>query len=340
LAKGVHMAIRTLPCLVALAGLGVALAAAAQDQPDPSQVVDTFEKLGGVHKGLRRNHARGSCAVGSFVGTAEAKKLSSSTLFSIKDVPVIARFSVAGPNPDQPDGAKGPRGLALQFKLPKDDLQQTAMINVPIFPVSTPQGFYESLLINLPDPATGKPDPEKGKQFVANHPEAKPFLDYMGSHNAPPAYTETIYRSLSAYKFTNGKTETWVRWRFEPADGEKFLTDDEAKSAPHDFLDQRLTERTHKGPVKFTMVGIIGQPDKGDSIKDPSSPWPKDRKEVKLGTLTLTKGGKDAVGSCEDINFDPNVASAGIEPSSDDQILQYRSSAYAESYSRRENEKQ
>jgi len=325
--------------LAVLAGFGLSLAAQAQDQPDPAQVVDTLEKLGGVHKGLRRNHARGSCAVGSFVGTPEGRKLSSSAVFSGKDVPVIARFSVAGPNPDQPDAAKGPRGLALQFKLPKDELQQTAMINVPIFPVSTPQGFYESLLINLPDPATGKPDPEKGKQFVGNHPEAKPFLDYMGSHNAPPAYTETIYRSLSAYKFINGKTETWVRWRFEPVDGEKFLTEDEIKAAPHDFLDQRLTERTKKGPVKFTMVAIIGQPDKGDSIKDPSSPWPKDRKEVKVGTLTLTKGGQDAKGTCEDINYDPNVASAGIEPSSDDQILQYRSSAYAESFTRRESEK-
>ncbi|HMA51911.1 MAG TPA: catalase family peroxidase [Magnetospirillaceae bacterium] len=325
--------------LAVLAGFGLSLAAQAQDQPDPAQVVDTLEKLGGVHKGLRRNHARGSCAVGSFVGTPEGRKLSSSAVFSGKDVPVIARFSVAGPNPDQPDAAKGPRGLALQFKLPKDELQQTAMINVPIFPVSTPQGFYESLLINLPDPATGKPDPEKGKQFVGNHPEAKPFLDYMGSHNAPPAYTETIYRSLSAYKFINGKTETWVRWRFEPVDGEKFLTEDEIKAAPHDFLDQRLTERTKKGPVKFTMVAIIGQPDKGDSIKDPSSPWPKDRKEVKVGTLTLTKGGQDAKGTCEDINYDPNVASAGIEPSSDDQVLQYRSSAYAESFTRRESEK-
>jgi catalase len=323
-----------------MAGIGLSLAAAAQDLPDPSQVVDTFEKLGGVHKGLRRNHSKGSCAVGSFVGSADAKKLSSSTLFSGKEVPVIARFSVAGPVPEAPDTVGAPRGLGLQFKLPKDELQQTAMINVPLFPVSTVQGFYESLLINLPDPATGKPDPARGPAFVANHPEAKPFLEYMGTHNPPPAYTETIYRSLSAYKFVNGKTETWVRWRFEPGDGEKFLTADEMKSAPHDFLDQRLTERTHKGPVKFTMIATIGQPDKGDSIKDPSAPWPKDRKDVKLGTLTLTKGGKDAVGTCEDINYDPNVASAGIEPSPDDQILQYRSSAYAESYTRRESEKQ
>jgi catalase len=333
------MVIRALSAVAVLSGFALSLAAQAEDLPDPGQVVDTFEKLGGVHKGLRRNHSKGSCAVGSFVGTAEARKLSSSALFSGKDVPVIARFSIAGPNPDVPDAARAPHGLALQFKLPKDELQQTTMLNVPIFPVSTVQGFYDSLLINLPDPATGKPDPEKGKAFGAAHPEAKGFMEYMGSHNASATYTEATYRSLSAYKFINGKAETWVRWRFEPAGGEKFLTDAEVSSAPHDFLDQRLSETTHKGPAKWTMIATIGQPDKGDSLKDPSAPWPAGRKEVKVGTLSLTKGGKDAVGQCEDINFDPNVASAGIEPSPDDEILQYRSSAYAESYSRRMNEK-
>lgn len=333
------MVTRTLLNLAALAGFGLSMAASAQTQPEPGQVIDTFEKLGGVHKGQRRNHTKGSCAVGSFVGTAEARKLSSSALFSGKEVPVIGRFSVAGPSPEAPDASKSPRGLGLQFKLPQDELQQTAMLNVPIFPVATVQAFYDSLLINLPDPTTGKADPEKGKAFAAAHPEAKPFFEYMGAHNPPPSYVNADYRSLSAYKFVNGKSETWIRWRFEPADGEKFMTEDELKAAPKDFLDQRLAERTRKGPVKWTMVGTIGQPDKGDSIKDPSSPWPKDRKEVKLGTLTLTKGGQDAAGQCEDINFDPNVASAGIEPSPDDEILQYRSSAYAESFSRRMNEK-
>lgn len=332
------MSMRTFGSLAVLAGFSLSLAAAAQDLPDPGQVIDTFEKLGGVHKGLRRNHAKGSCAVGSFVGTAEGKKLSASALFSGKDVPVIARFSVAGPSPDVPDTARAPHGLGLQFKLPKDELQQTTMLNVPIFPVSTVQGFYDSLLINLPDPATGKPDPEKAKAFGAAHPEAKGFMEYMGSHNASATYTEATYRSLSAYKLINGKTETWVRWRFEPAGGDKFLTDAEVASLPKDFLDQRLSEQVKKSPAKWTMIATIAE--KGDSLKDPSSPWPAGRKEVKLGTLTLNKGGQDAKGTCEDINYDPNVASAGIEPSPDDQILQYRSSAYAESYTRRESEKQ
>ena len=332
------MAYRTLCSLAVLAAFCSADLAIAQDVPDADKVVDTLEKVGGgPHKGLRRNHAKGSCVVGSFVGTKDAAKLSSSALFSGKEVPVVGRFSVAGPNPEIPDAAKAPHGLALEFRLPNDELQHTTMLNVPIFPVSTVQGFYDSLLINLPDPATGKPDPEKGKAFGAAHPEAKGFMEYMGAHNASATYTDATYRSLSAYKLVNGKTETWVRWRFEPAGGDKFLTDAEVGSLPKDFLDQRLSEQTRKSPAKWTMIATIAE--KGDSLKDPSSPWPAGRKEVKLGTLTLNKGGQDAKGTCDDINFDPNVASAGIEPSPDDQILQYRSSAYAESYTRRESEK-
>src|SRR5579859_3409043 len=333
------MILRKAWSLAVLSGLCFSVAAMAEDPPDPGTVIDSFEKVaGGPQKGLRRNHSKGICAVGTFSGTAEAKKYSSSALFSEKSVPVIGRFSVALPIAAAPDSAKAPRGLGLQFKLPKDELQQTAMINAPIFPFSTPNALYESVLINLPDPATGKPDPEKAKAFWGAHPEAKPFLGWITTHNPPPSYTEADYGSLDAYKFIKGKKETWVRWRFVPRDGVKYLTDAELAAAPHDFLEQKLAERLKKGPAQWDMVVTVGE--KGDSTVDPSSPWPAGRKEFKAGVLTLTKGGADAAGTCEDINYDPNVTSAGIEPSADDPVLQYRSGAYAESYTRRMGEKQ
>jgi catalase len=58
------------------------------------------------------------------------------------------------------------------------------MIDIPVFAVRTAQGFYDQLLASKPDPATGKPDPDKQKAFFAAHPEsaravtiikAKPF---------------------------------------------------------------------------------------------------------------------------------------------------------------------
>ena len=69
---------------------------------------------------------------------------------------------------DMPDTV---RGLALQFSLPDGELWRTAMINLPVFPVSTPEAFYERLIASKPDPSTGKPDPAKMKAFLARHPE-------------------------------------------------------------------------------------------------------------------------------------------------------------------------
>ena len=60
------------------------------------QMIDAFEGDFGVHPGQRRNHTKGTCAAGEFVGTSDAAALSRSALFSGKTVPVVARFSLGG----------------------------------------------------------------------------------------------------------------------------------------------------------------------------------------------------------------------------------------------------
>lgn len=311
--------------------------AMAQDNPDPDKLVDSLEKISGLHKGLRRNHAKGSCAIGNFVGTDAARRLSASAMFSGKKVPVVARFSLAGPNPAGSDLARSPRGLGLQFQLPKGELQQMAMLNVPVFVVATVPAFYDLLQLDVPDPVTGQKDPARAPAFFGAHPESKPFLDWMGSHNPPPSYAEIAYHSIHVFKFIGkDKREHWVKWRFEPKDGASFMSAPAMSSAPADFLDETLAERTRKGAVQWEMIVTIGE--KGDPIDNPTLAWPKGRKEIKAGILTLTKGGSDAAGSCEAINLDPNIDGSGIEPSPDP-ILAYRSQAYAVSYTRRETEK-
>ena len=309
----------------------------AQDAPSPDEVVSAMEQISGVHKGLRRNHSKGTCAVGQFQATPEALSLSSSALFSGQSVPVIARFSLAGPNPALADSAKNPRGLALQFRLPGGELHQMAMLNTPVFGAAAVQSFYERLQADIPDPVTGKRDPEKLKAYTATHPDNRGLTVWLGSHNPPPSFAEVTYYSLNAFKFTSsGQKENWVKWRFQPRDGVKFMSDVEIEAAPHDFLEQRITERARKGPIQWDMVVTLGEA--GDPIDNPSVAWPEKRQEVNVGTLTLTRAGTDAAGDCEDINFDPNVLSAGVEPSPD-AILAYRSSAYAVSYGRRLNER-
>ena len=73
---------RTLRLVVATAALvGVATPAGAQEPVTAPQVVTALEEAYGVHPGQRRNHTKGMCALGSFVGTPEAASYSRSALF-------------------------------------------------------------------------------------------------------------------------------------------------------------------------------------------------------------------------------------------------------------------
>jgi len=81
-------------------------------------VVTALEGAYGVHPGERRNHTKGTCALGTFVGMPDVAAYSRSPLFSGRPVPVVARFSLAGGNPHARDAEKSPRGMALEFRLP------------------------------------------------------------------------------------------------------------------------------------------------------------------------------------------------------------------------------
>ena len=142
-------------------GQGASLAAFADDAVSAGQVVKALEDTFGVHPGQRRNHIKGTCALGEFVGSPEIARYSRSALFTGKPVPVVARFSVAGGNPNAPDTAKSPRGMALEFQLPQGHLQHMAMINTPVFGAASPKTFFDLTVATRPDPKTGKPDPEK-----------------------------------------------------------------------------------------------------------------------------------------------------------------------------------
>ena len=311
--------------------------ARAQEAPSADAVVDSIEQVTGLHKGLRRNHGKGFCGEGLFQANAEAAKVSSSPLFSGAKIPALFRLSLAGPNPAAPDAARSPRGLAVQFTLPNGALHDMAMLNAPLFSTANVRTFLERQQADAWDPSTGKPDPEKQKAFFANHPEAKALADWLKSYNPPPSYAETAYYSIHAFKFIDSaKHESWVKWRFAPRDGVKNLTAEEMAAAPHDFLEQKLTERLKAGPVIWDMIVSFGEA--SDPIDNPTVVWPAERREVIVGALTLTKAGAASAGSCEDVIFDPTLVSPGVEISPDP-ILAFRSSAYAVSFGRRLGEK-
>ncbi len=320
--------------LAIVLSLGMPLGLAAEAEVSPDQVVSAIEDVFGVTPGQRRNHIKGTCAAGEFVGDPKAADAySRSTLFSGKPVPVVARFSLAGGNPKAPDVAKSPRGMALEFSLPKGETQHMTMLNVPVFGAAQPSTFFDQMVAQKPDPATGKPDPEKMKTFKETHPDSLALADFMAHNNPPVSYANSAYFGIHTFKFVNGADKTTlVRWHFVPQDGEKRLSDAELKSMPPNFLEQALIDRTKQGPLRWDMVIAIGEA--GDSVDDPTVAWPANRKEVKVGTLTISSAMPQQGAACEKINYDPLVMSDGIEPTNDP-ILQFRSPAYATSFAKR-----
>lgn len=308
----------------------------AQDaEVTPDKVVGAFEARFGVTKGQRRNHIKGTCAAGEFIGTADAAKLSRSKLFSGKPVPVVARFSLPGGNPKVPDTVKNVRGLAIEFRLPGDELHHTTMLNVPMFGAANVKSFLALIESGIPDPKTGKPDPERVKAFKANHPDNRAQAEYLAANNPPPSYANAAFYGIHTFRFVDAdKKVTLVKFRFVPQAGEKQMSDDELRAAPADFLEPRLIEATKAGPVKWDMMVTIGEA--GDAETDPTQSWPAGRREIKAGELVLTSATPQKGAACEPINFDPLVMADGIEPT-DDPILQFRSPAYAVSFSRRMN---
>jgi catalase len=298
------------------------------------QMIEAFEGTFGAHQGQRRNHIKGTCAAGEFVGTSEAAALSRSPLFTGKTIPVVARFSLGGGSPQVPDAAPAPRGMALEFRIPGGGLQHITMINVPIFGAMSPESFRDAVVAAKPDPKTGQPDAEKLKAYAASHPDSMALSQYASKHAPTANYFQTTYFSIHTFRFIDAKgTEHPVKWRFVPRDGVKELTAAEMKAAPHDFLEKNLIERTRKSPAVWDMVVYVGEP--GDPRDNPTLAWPETRRHFKAGTLTIKEATVQQKGqACEPINFDPLVMADGIGPT-DDPILRFRSPAYAVSFAKR-----
>ncbi len=63
-------------------------------------------------------------------------------------------------------------GLGIRIATPDGQEWRSAMIDPPVFPVSTPEGFYELLLASKSNGANAM------KNFIATHPEFAAFGDW------------------------------------------------------------------------------------------------------------------------------------------------------------------
>ncbi len=300
----------------------------------PSGFADRFEHVYGRHDGFRRNHAKGLGATGTFASTGAGAAVCRAAVFQPGSLPVIGRFSLGGGLPDQADKPETVRGLGLLFQTPNGQQWRTAMINIPVFTDSTPQGFYERVLASKPLPDTGRPDPQKMAAFLDRHPETVAAMKIIKQSPPSAGFADSRFHGLNAFQFTNSAGATVpVRWSVVPQEAGGPGTP--APAVGKDYLFDDLIRTLAQRPLKWRLVLTIGEP--GDPTNDATKPWPPSRRSIDAGTITITQVQTEEAGNARDINFDPLVLPDGIT-ASDDPLPAARSGVYARSFTRRATE--
>lgn len=299
------------------------------------RIANTFEPGGKRHPGFRRNHAKGICVTGHFASSGQAQALSSAPLFAPDSTtPLVGRLALPGPNPYAPDSSVPIRSFALRFTMPDGQQWRTGMNSMPVFPVATPQSFYEQQLASAPDPATGKPDPARLKAFFESHPETARFRAWVKTASPSASFATESYYSLNAFVFINHDgVRHNVRWRVVPLDAPTAA--DARPEHDQNYLNKDLAARLAAGPLRWRLIVTVADP--GDPSNDATKPWPDSRRQVEAGTIVIEKSQAQNQGPCRDINFDPTVLPQGMAIS-DDPLLPARSAVYAASVDRRTRE--
>jgi catalase len=302
----------------------------------PARLIDAFEADTSPHPGFRRNHAKGVCVSGHFESNGNGAQLSRASVFKAGVVPLVGRLSAPGFDPTQEDDTAMVRSFALRFTTSDGEQWRMAMNSVPIFAVSTPEALYQQLAALRPDAASGRVDPAKMEMFLEKHPETRAFHEWLASHPASSNFYNASYFSINAFRFTNAQGNTrFVRWSVVP--DATYQPVSATMTRDPDFLAHDLSKRLERGPVRWNLMITPAAP--GDPTNDATRVWPQERElhRVDAGVLVIDKAESQIDGACRDINFDPLVLPAGIEPS-DDPLLAARSSAYAVSFNRRTRE--
>ncbi len=305
-----------------------AAAQADAPAPAPTAMVDALNGTFGKHAGKRASHAKGFCARGDFTPARQAGQFVNSPLFKQAKIDAAIRFSIGGGNPGVSDKSRSVRGLSMRLT-GGNETYDLLLISEPVFFAATPASFVSFLEARVPDPATKKPDPAKVAAHNAKYPDGKNQPALLAAHAAPASYAATPYFSTNAFVFEGaGGAKQHARIVVEPATGTQYLTEEEEKTMPDNFLEAELTQRLASKPAEFTLYAQL--PAAGDSLIDSSQQW-QGAGRIALGTLRVNVLDGQ---SCDGIVFMPVTLPAGITPSADP-ILAARAPAYAISLGRR-----
>ena len=331
-------AIGSLALIAAVVAFGAAAFAytAGWFSPDrltPDRLVAAFKSPQGGEPplGHRRNHAKGICFTGMFEANGAGSELSRAQVFAQGQYPVLGRFNLGTPNPNAPDATVRVRGLGLSISTPDGQEWRMAMINPPVFAVSTPQAFYELLR------RIGQQGPECDADF-RRRPSRVREVRRLGEERA-------LDRQLCG-RAVQQPQQLHLRRQFRRrACGA--MVDDSGGAAG-----RRVARGARQARPRLPRAGDRrADPRRAaalDHAGDRRQSGRSDRRSrLKRGRKTAARSRSarsscsrsrpSADGPCRDINFDPTVLPSGIR-TSDDPFPAARSAAYARSYDLRTSE--
>lgn len=323
-------------CVLFVYRTGWASSSALSSPTGASRMVDAFEAASGRHPGFRRNHAKGICVTGRFQSNGNVSDISSALFLRPGSYPVIGRLSVVGGNPSVNDTQSRLRSLALEMTAGTQSWRM-ALNSIPIFFVNTPEALLEQLRASVPDARTNVVNTERMNSFFQEHPETRPFEDWMNSHRPSSGFDNAPYYSVNAFRFIDADgQEHFVRWRMEPEKSFQPISDEQIAHNDPDMLAYSLVSTLKQGSIRWHLIVTLALP--GDPVNDATQLWSRDgHREVDAGVLVIDRQEPQIDGACRDIDFNPLVLPSGIQPS-DDPLLRARSAAYAESHRRRVQE--
>jgi catalase len=300
------------------------------------QIVDAQRAVAGPHPGFRPVHAKGVVCTGTFVAGPDARKISKAAHLQGQTVPVTLRFSNGSGDPTAHDGVPDVRAIAVKFLLPDGKKTDLLAITNEAFLAQTAEELLAFLQANLPDPITGKPNPEAVPRFIAKHPAAGAFIGRLMQKPVPASLAQAAYHAIHAFRFTAADgSSRFGRYRWIPEAGEAYLNPEEAGKRDANFLQSELKARLAKGPATFRLNLQIAEP--GDPTNDATILWPAERRLVELGRLQIDAVSPTSAADERRLIFDPTKLTDGIDLS-DDPIPAARSAAYSISYERRTKE--
>jgi catalase len=294
------------------------------------RAVDSIYWVYGPHPGFRAAHAKGTLVRGTFVATPAAAAITTAPHLQGTPVEVTARFSNGSGDPTWPDSERDQRGLAVRFHLADGDSDIVAN-TLPCFFVRRPEHFIElSRALRPRRRNSRRPNPLRVLWFLVRHRESRRAVLAAARTKPVPSYANARYNALTAFRFAgpDGR-ERHVRYSWLPQAGERSVGAREARSLGPNYLQDEISERVVREPVRFTLQAQVAAD--GDPVDDATRPWPSGRETVELGTLTLDRPGG---GERAPLIFDPTRVADGIQIS-DDPLLRFRHAAYGVSFERR-----